>query len=245
MTVDRMTLVLYNISVSFDTLLMEAHMVNNIKKVLAKCRLFEGCSPSLLDTVLKKSVVRDFEFGDLILSNTSESKNIGVLVSGSAFVHSHDGGKSVLLRKLYAGDLFGVATLFDSENKSISHITAGKSCRVLLIKSESVRFLLENDNEFMYSYISFLSERIKFLNRKILYYTAGSAERRLALYLMSFNADTVLPDLPMNALAELLDMGRASLYRAFDRLTEDGFITRNENIINIIDREKMIKFYNI
>ena len=97
----------------------------------------------------------------------------------------------------------------------------------------------------MYSYISFLSERIKFLNRKILYYTAGSAERRLALYLTSFPSDTVTPDLPMNALADLLDIGRASLYRAFDRLSEDGFITRDQNTVIIIDREKMKNFYNI
>lgn len=220
-------------------------MPYNIKKALTKCRLFEKCNSALLDEIIKSSVITDFNTGDLISSDVSEKKQVGILISGSAFVHSHDGDKNVLLRKLYSGDIFGVATLFDGENKSISHITAGKSCSILFIKSESICYLLEKDNEFMYSYISFLSERIKFLNRKILYYTAGSAERRLALYLTSFSSDTITPDLPMNALADLLDIGRASLYRAFDRLTQDGFILRNENTVVIIDREKMIKFYNI
>ena len=80
---------------------------------------------------------------------------------------------------------------------------------------------------------------------KIMFYTSGSAERRLALYLDSFKTDTVTPDMPMNALSELLDIGRASLYRAIDSLVSDGFIKRDGDSILIIDRDKMLDFYKI
>ena len=49
----------------------------------------------------------------------------------------------------------------------------------------------------------------------------------------------------MTDLANTLDVGRASLYRAFDKLTDDGFIKRNEDTIIIVDRQAMLDFYKI
>ena len=47
----------------------------------------------------------------------------------------------------------------------------------------------------------------------------------------------------MTDLAGTLDVGRASLYRAFDKLSEDGYIIRSEKIIVIVNKEDMIKHY--
>ena len=128
-------------------------------------------------------------------------------------------------------------------------------CEVLFIPADTVKYLLENDKTVMYNYVNFLSDRICFLNRKISCLTAGSVERRLALYLcsaieVSFNVnendavyDLALP-VSFSSLATMLDIGRASLYRAFDRLEADGFITKNGNHITVRDFRRMIEFYN-
>ena len=139
----------------------------------------------------------------------------------------------------------GIATLFGEYEENISAIIAGRGCKVLFISYAAVSRLLESDREFMYEYISFLSGRIRFLNRKITYYTSGSAERRVALYLSSFPSSEIEPDIPMNSLCELLDIGRASLYRAFDKLTDDGFIRRDGDKITLVDRQAMLDFYKI
>jgi len=49
----------------------------------------------------------------------------------------------------------------------------------------------------------------------------------------------------MNSLCELLDIGRASLYRAFDKLTDDGFIIREGDKITIVNRQAMLDCYKI
>ena len=99
----------------------------------------------------------------------------------------------------------------------------------------------------MYNYLAFLSEKIRYLNRKIVTLTAGSAERRLAYFL-----DTSIPEnaadiptitVPMNSLAEMLNLGRASLYRAADRLSEEGFIERDGKTIKVINRKGMMEKY--
>ena len=96
----------------------------------------------------------------------------------------------------------------------------------------------------LYNYIGFLSDRIRFLNRKIKFFTSGTAERRLALYLDSFPEDSFKIDESMSAVADMLDIGRASLYRAFDRLTEDGFIRRERDEITLLNRAEMVIYYN-
>ena len=97
------------------------------------------------------------------------------------------------------------------------------------------------------NYVRFLTQRIEFLNQKIQYLTAGCAERRLSLYLISqIPEDEVATRLDISAvsLADLLDLGRASLYRAMDRLSADGFLTRDGHIYTLHHREQLLTHYS-
>ena len=103
----------------------------------------------------------------------------------------------------------------------------------------------------MYNYLSFLSNRICYLNKKIVCLTAGSSERRLAYYLDSALSEAEdrgeLTDsitVQMNTLCDMLNLGRASLYRAADKLSEDGFIMREGKTIRVLDRSGMLAKYN-
>lgn len=95
----------------------------------------------------------------------------------------------------------------------------------------------------MYNYLSFLSDRIDYLNKKITYITAGSAERKLATFFASFEkAEFELP-VSFSSLSDMLDIGRASLYRALDKLVSDGCIERDGNDIKIINKALMLEKY--
>ncbi len=187
----------------------------------------------------------DFKSGENILPPRESISGIGIIISGSAKVYSVDGDRNVLLRRLETEDMFGVASLFNRERSNVSIIIAGKNCSVLFISSAAISKLLESDKNFMYAYIEFLSGRIRFLNRKIAFYTSGSAERRLALYLSSFESENVTVDLHMNSLSELLDIGRASLYRAIDKLVAENFIKRDGENFILVNRQAMLDYYKI
>lgn len=215
-------------------------------KSLKNTALFRFCDLETLKNVLDENCTElTFESGSVIFEPSISDRSLGVILSGIAKVHPNDSEKEVLLRKLYAGDVFGVTNVLNESSEKISRITAKSKCKVLFIENEAVRYLLENDKNFMYAYIEFFANRIRFLNRKILFYTAGSAERRLAAYLLSFGTKEVTPDVPMNSLADLLDIGRASLYRAFDHLSGDGLIRREKDTIIITSKEELKKIYNI
>ena len=170
--------------------------------------------------------------------------SLGVLLHGWAEITSADTGKSVLLRKLTAPGVFGAASLFCPEAPNFSRTEAKTACTVLQIPLDAVRALLSLDESFRDAYLTFLSGRVRFLNQKIRAFTAGSADRRLALWLISEESDVITLPTSISSLADMLDIGRASLYRALDKLEEEGLITRKGRTITLLSPSEIYQKYN-
>lgn len=167
---------------------------------------------------------------------------VGFLLDGHAEVQTTDESRRVLLRFLGVGDAFGLASLFTDESE-VSKIYAHGTCRCVFFSKQAISHLLEVSDQFRKNYIGFLSSRIRFLNRKITYLTAGSAERRLALYLLSLGTGEVELKESIASLSDLLNLGRASLYRAFDKLCEDGYLLKDGRRLIIRNSEAMLNAY--
>ncbi len=206
--------------------------------------LFHNVNQNTLKTVFREQGCQAVLFadGDIIHAPSSTQKKAGIVLSGKASVSTPHPTKGTLLRFLNVGELFGVANFY-SNNAYASIIRACGECSVFFFPEQAISVLLETDRTFMYNYLGFLSGRISYLNQKIGYLTAGSAERKLVWYLHSLGSDTVYLKDSISSLSELLDVGRASLYRAFDRLIADGFIVKNGRCIQILNSENMLQAY--
>ena len=137
-----------------------------------------------------------------------------------------------------------MASLF-GERCGSTYVEAKENCTYACITQECVEELLKSDIGFTKNYICFLSDKIRFLNKKIAFFTSGSAEKKVAGYILSLPMEnnTVRLEMNMSKLAQNLDIGRASLYRAFDSLEESCFISRDNNIIRISSPEEFRKIY--
>ncbi len=213
--------------------------------IIKNSMLFSGMEQASLEAVFHGSDCRIVCFADREALRSPESREhvAGLILAGKATVTTPDPARNTLLRFLEPGAFFGIANLF-SDRPYISRIAADGPCRALLIPESAIRTLLENDRDFLYRYLDFLSGRIRFLNQKIGYLTAGSAERRLALYLLSRGDRTVFLTDSISSLSELLDIGRASLYRAFDKLSEDGYIQKDGRQLTLLDPDGMLRAYH-
>ncbi len=211
---------------------------------LAKSDLFCHSQKEELARVLRNHQchVKVFTDGEVILSPETTQRTAGILLEGKAVVHTPDPSRKMLLRFLDRGEPFGIANLF-SEDRFVSIIHAHGDCRVFFLAEDAIGKLLESDRNFLFQYLGFLSGRIRYLNQKIGYLSAGSAERRLAIYLASFGEQNFRLPISISALSELLDVGRASLYRAFDRLEADGFLIKAGRNFTLPDRETMLNMY--
>lgn len=211
-----------------------------LKLILAQ-KLFDGCEQKMIaDIILESGTLRGFRSGEAM---ESDERAVGILLSGRGVIYSSDKGRQTLLRFISPGDAVGVAGLFADKapDTRIYACGDGKS-EMFFVGRKAFEELMasETDGRFRTNLIKFLSDRVTFLNSKIDCVTGGSAERRLVMFLRNSPASDngeIEIGMSMTALAHALDIGRASLYRAFDALVEDGAISRDGKSVKILAPE--------
>ena len=219
--------------------------MNDITKILNQLPI-TACACK--DCIADASLIAMPEFlkiqrDQIILSPGQTGDALYVLCDGRAAAYSADADKNVLLRTFEPYEMFGISNLF-TDQPFVTKIIAKTDCIVLVLHKPFLSYLIDHDQAVRSQYIAFLAKKTLYLNQKISYLTAGSAEQKLACWLdANANDDVVLMQIPMNALCTMLDIGRASLYRAFDKLEQDGFIIREHKTVRILDRDRMLHNY--
>ena len=173
--------------------------------------------------------------GEVIYDPASAKRALAMVLEGTLRVHT---GK-VTMKDLYPGDVFGAAALFGSDEPYPSTIVAETPCRVVFIPQETVSAWMAAVPRVGENYVRFLSDRIRFLNRRLSTLTAGQADGKLWRYLLAHRNRECVVTLPggMTGLAECLDMGRSSLYRSLDSLAAAGRIRRQGKQIIVLKQE--------
>lgn len=183
--------------------------------------------------------VQVFSSGEEIPWTRDGERLLTLILEGQGIVTPRGDDRFVMLKTALPSDVFGVSILFSIE-PPVSTVRAKGQLVALCLPASAIRDLLDRNADFRMRYITFLSGRICFLNQKIAAFTAGSVERRLARYLASIakeeDGGTLHLPIPMTALAAQLDVSRASLYRALDRLVEEGLIERDGRALRVSDK---------
>lgn len=211
-------------------------------ELVLKTELFRGSPPSVLTRILAVSdcTAAEYEKNDVVYDKTNFSRSLGIVLEGRLRVTKENADKrSIVMSTLQRGAMFGAAALFNSEPEYATKITAIEHSRVLFLPQRLIKRMIEREPEIAENYIRYLSERILFLNRKIYFLTAGTAEQRLAGFLLDNLAVGEYSEMPMpmHRLADALNMSRASLYRAFDELTEIGAVSKQGKLVCINNAE--------
>jgi len=220
--------------------------MKELYEILEKLPITQGAQNESIARACKICMPQFQEYvkGEMLLSPGEFTHKLCVLCEGNAVAYSAENGHSVVLRSFKPYELFGISNLF-TDSPFATKVVAKSPCTVLILDKCFLSYLIDNDKTVRYQYIRFLAEKTLFLNQKIACLTAGSAEKRLAVWLNAqANHDSVSLEMPLNSLCMMLDMGRASLYRAFDQLEQDGFIKRDGKQILLYHREDMLSFYH-
>lgn len=180
------------------------------------------------------SAPQSFERGETIYDSSLARRALALVLDGKVRVlHGR-----VVMNDLGPGDVFGVAALFGKDEPFPSRVVAMSRCRIVFISQESVSALMAAYPRVGENYVRFLSDRIRFLNCRLSTLTAGPTEGKLWSFLLSHRDEAGVVALPggMTELAEALDMGRSSLYRSLEVLTDAGKIRRQGKKITVIEQ---------
>lgn len=196
------------------------------------CFLFSGLSETEISTAIAnlKPPVTALKGEELYRTGL-----IGIILSGSAKVcRTGDTGNAVTVRSMSAGEVFGVASVFGEWKQGKSSVIAKTDCVCLYASEDDLKNIFGQFPAVAVNYISFLSDRIRFLNRRIDAFSAGSAVQKLYEYLVSQSVNGVVAlDFGLAELSRRLKMGRSSLYRSLEVLEQSGLVVRNKNTYTV------------
>lgn len=207
-------------------------------EMIASTFLFQN-----MDEIVVERIVSDarclrerFPKGDRIFDETHFRRCLGVVLAGEIRVDKlTPDGKYMKMSLLQPGECFGAAAMFSFRDRYATILTAEKNVEVLFIPEELIRWSMRRYFTITENYIRYLSDRIWFLNEKISSLTAGSAEQRVAVFMLEHCDENGVLHTSMTALSRQLNIGRASLYRAIDGLEERKLIQRGGKTLKIID----------
>ena len=211
-------------------------------ELVSKTELFRGLPPSVLTRILAvyDCTAAEYEKNEVVYDKTNFYRSLGIVLEGRLRVTKENADKRpIVMSTLQRGAMFGAAALFNSEPEYATKVTAIERSRVLFLPQRLIKRMIEREPDIAENYIRYLSERILFLNRKIYFLTAGTAEQRLAGFLLDNLAVGEFSEMPMtmHRLADALNMSRASLYRAFDELTASGAVSKQGKLVCINNAE--------
>lgn len=162
---------------------------------------------------------------------------LGIITDGSATVKRlNDIGDSITIRTISQNELFGAASVFGDWKNGMSSIVANDTCKVLYITEEMFCNVVKKYPQISINYISYLSDRIRFLNHKLDAFTAKTTEERLYEFLLSQSdaQGNVNLSFGMAELARRLNVGRTSIYRDISTLESKKMLDRNGHNFKII-----------
>ena len=176
-----------------------------------------------------------FRKGEIIYTTDKFSNSLGFICRGKAFAVTNS-GQELFMNSFGEGSCFGAAALFGGGENYVSTIIAKTDTEVLFISEDTLNSIFTSFPKTSINYISFLSDKVRFLNKKLSMLSCSNADETVLNYLSSVRDSEGYALIPKNMtlFSKMLGIGRASLYRSIDKLEENGKILRENNKIKVI-----------
>lgn len=164
---------------------------------------------------------------------------IAIVISGKLTIHYTNGLPSQTVTE---GFVIGAIDLFSVTSYVPPTIIADRTSTLMFITASQMRTIFEAFPEIMMRYINFLTGQLQSLRWEHSLATNASVEERLLQFLAQ-NArrekNTAVVTLPysFSVLANRLHFSRATLYRVFDNMEENGFLRREGHTLTVLKPE--------
>ena len=182
---------------------------------------------------------RAYAAGSCVAEAGTRFGAIGIVTGGTLSVIREGERRRVIHCTLSAGDIFGVSSLFGADVPFPTTVLAESPVTLLLLTEEALERLFATVPRVARNYIGLLSEKIRFLNSRLDALAGRSAEERVASHLLTMPREDGALGITKSALASLLGLGRASLYRILDLFEKNGLIKAHRDHIEIVDAEAL------
>ena len=191
-------------------------------------------NPDSLPPLLREQVTyRDLSQGERLFRREDAARYIYILATGRIWlVQPTIENKTATLQFAKPGDIVGENALF--EDVYVCNAIANVASRVIVYNRSCFTQIIENYPDLVEDLLRKLTQKISYYQTNIELREIRAAHQRVLQYLRYVaepQLQTIHLDYPLQDIARQLGFTPATLSRALSKLEEDGFITRESNLI--------------
>ena len=199
-------------------------------EVLQKIRLFEGLSAESRTRLIERMGGYETSYGaDEAVWHQEESRDsIGIILQGCVQAEISTDRESQIIRKFYAGDIFGEAIAF-GKKRSWVEVWALQKTKILFIPAE--KLLQEADDRDLSlvksNLIQGMAEKLTILSLKNQLLAEPRLRKRILMYLATLDADGAgIRTIPFSQkeVAQYLNVNYSAYCREISRMREEQII---------------------
>ena len=154
--------------------------------ILSESFLFKGVNSEEIKKLFKLYCPKTsvFKKGEIIYSPDKFENEVGIIIKGKCRVERmSDGGKSIPLNDLGPSDSFGIVAIFSGRDSFPTHVLSLTDTTIAFWGKADIQALICESNKIALNVISFMANRIDFLNDKIMTFSGHNVEQKLAKYI--------------------------------------------------------------
>ncbi|WP_311481753.1 Crp/Fnr family transcriptional regulator [uncultured Anaerococcus sp.] len=207
---------------------------------LREIKIFKNLSNEDLEIIKSKTafIEKSYAKGEYIFRINDRSNDLFYLIEGGLNVYQIDSnGKRFIFQNFNKPTLFGEVYSYLGEDFDFDCECAVDS-KILIIKN--FRKIFENPcpEDFLRSYINFLSYKCLALSKKNQITSQASLRQKIGKFLIENEKEgKVTLSMKREDLADYLSTTRPSLSRELSKMTDEGIIKAGGDYIEILDRD--------
>ena len=207
---------------------------------LRNLQIFKNLTDQDLDLIKSKTefIEKPYSKGEYIFRTGDTGADLFYLIEGSLNVYQIDSnGKRFIFQNFNKPTLFGEVYAYLGEPFDFD-CECARDSNILIIKDFRKIFEEPCPENFLRSYIKFLSKKCLALSKKNQITSQASLRQKIGKYLLENEKDgKVALSMKREDLADYLSTTRPSLSRELSKMAEEGIIKVGGDFIEILNRE--------
>ena len=221
--------------------------------LLQSVPIFSDLSPSDLNKIADRMVLRVFTKGQMILLEDDLGQTFFVIAGGSVKItRLSDDGREVILAMLGEADFFGEMSLLDGAGRS-ANVVALEESEVLTLARNDFLEILQDYPKLSISLLEELTQRIRKSDQQIESLSLSDVEQRIGITLIRLaeelgtikRGSVKIKNLPYQQdIANMAGTSRETVSRTFKLLEEKGLVTREGRKLTIYNFNQFTKTFS-
>ena len=221
--------------------------------LLQSVPIFSDLSPSDLNKIAERMVLRTFTKGQMILLEDDLGQTFFVIAEGSVKItRLSDDGREVILAMLGEADFFGEMSLLDGAGRS-ANVVALEAAEVLTLARNDFLEILQEYPKISISLLEELTQRIRKSDQQIESLSLSDVEQRIGITLIRLaeelgtikRGSVKIKNLPYQQdIANMAGTSRETVSRTFKLLEEKGLVTREGRKLTIYNFNQFTKTFS-